>query len=313
MSSDTLLREVDEELRRDRIRNLWRQLGPWIIAGAVAVVLVVAGYEGWNWWQKTQSAKSSDEFYAATELADGTDLEAAKAALDKVIAEGSGGYPDLAKFREAGLLAQQGKVDEAVADYDGLASSMTNTHFRELALILAGTLLIDKGDVAAVQQRVGGSLTEGSPMRNAAREVMGLTQYKAGKLQDAMVSFQAIVDDPQATQDTRQRIQLYQIQLVGEGAHPIVSSSASAPDVSASASVDASASATVSSDASTGLDASTELDVKAPIDVSSASSAEASSAASSAEPSSVASSAPASSGEPSSAASSALEISSSSP
>ncbi len=56
MSNDTLIREVDEELRRDRMRKLWRQGGPWVIAAAVAVVLVVAGYEGWTWWQKTQAA-----------------------------------------------------------------------------------------------------------------------------------------------------------------------------------------------------------------------------------------------------------------
>jgi hypothetical protein len=270
MSNDTLLREVDEELRRDRIRKLWRQLGPWVIGGAVAVVLVVAGYEGWTWWQKSQSATSSDQFYAATTLADGTDLDAAKAALDDVIAKGTGGYPDLARFREAALLAQQGKTDEAVATYDGLATSLTNTHFRELALILAGTLLVDKGDVSAVQQRVGGSLTPDSPMRNAAREVMGLAQYKAGQLQEAMVTFQSIVDDPLSSRDLRSRVQIYMIQLVAEGAAPIVSSSEAPVDVSSSAEA---APANVSSEASTAVDASTELDVTPPPEASAASSA----------------------------------------
>jgi hypothetical protein len=249
-----------------------------VIGGAVAVVLVVAGYEGWTWWQKSQSATSSDQFFAATELADGTDLEAAKKALDDVIAQGTGGYPDLARFREAALLAQQGKTNEAVATYDGLATSMTNTHFRELALVLAGMLLIDRGDVEAVQQRVGGSLTPSSPMRNAAREVMGLTQYKAGRLQDAMASFQAVVDDPLASQDLRSRIQLYMIQLVAEGAQPIVASSEAAPDATSSAAADVSASAPA--EASTAVDASTELDVAPPVEASAASSApEASSSA----------------------------------
>lgn len=268
MANDTLLREVDDELRRDRIRKLWRQAGPFIIGGAVAVVLVVAGYEGWTWWQKSQSAASSDQFYAATALADGTDLEAAKKALDEVIAKTSGGYPDLARFREAALLAQQGKTDEAVATYDGLATSLNNTHFRELALILAGTLLIDSGDLAAVQQRVGGSLTPDSPMRNAAREVLGLAQYKAGQLQESMVTFQSIIDDPLSSRDLRSRVQIYMIQLVAEGAEPIVASSEPVADVSSSVEVPA-----TSSEASTAVDASTELDVTPPPDASAASSA----------------------------------------
>ncbi|HWA43332.1 MAG TPA: tetratricopeptide repeat protein [Hypericibacter adhaerens] len=232
MSSDTLIREVDEELRRDRMRKLWRQTGPWVIGAAVAVVLGVAGYEGWQWWAKTQAARSSEQFYAAAKLADGADLDAAKKALDAVIAQGSGGYPMLAQFREAALLAQNGKIDEAVAAYDALSSSINNTHLRELALVLAANLLIDKGDVQAVEQRVGGSLTPGSPMRNAAREALALTQYKAGKLDDAMKNFEAILEDPAASRDTQGRVQIYMLQLQAEGAKPI---EAPAPAASSSA------------------------------------------------------------------------------
>src|SRR6478735_1639240 len=111
MSNDTLLREVDEELRRDRMRKLWRQSAPFVFGAAAAVILLVAGYEGWRWYSSGNSSRSSDQFYAATQLADGTDLAAAQKALDDVIAQGSGAYPALAQFREASLLAQQGKID----------------------------------------------------------------------------------------------------------------------------------------------------------------------------------------------------------
>lgn len=252
MANDTLIREVDEELRRDRVRKLWRQTGPYVIGGAVLVVLVVAGYEGWNWWQKTQSAKSSDQFYAASVVADGKDAAAAKKALDDLIAQGSGAYPMLAQFREAALLAQNGKTDDAVAAYDALSTSIANTHLRELALVLAADLLIDKGDVAAVEQRVGGLMTPGSPMRDSAREAMALTQYKAGKLDDAMANFQAILDDPQSSRDMQGAVQIYLAQLQAEGAK-----------VKAPAPGDASASG-ASSAASAAVDASTELDVTPP-------------------------------------------------
>jgi hypothetical protein len=218
MSTDTLIREVDEELRRDRLRKAWRQLGPWVIGGAVAVVLAVAAYEGWTWWQKSQSARSSDQFYAATALAAGSDLAGAQKALDDVIAQGSGGYPMLAQFRKAALLAQQGKTDDAVKIYDTLSSSVDNTHLRALALLLAGYALVDKGDVAAVQQRVGGLISPGEQLRNSAREAVGLTQYKAGKLDDAMATFQAIVADPLADQTVQGRVQIYVQELTAEGA-----------------------------------------------------------------------------------------------
>jgi hypothetical protein len=277
MSSDTLIREVDEELRRDRVRKLWRQTAPFVIGGAVLIVLVVAGYEGWTWWQKSQSAKSSDQFYAAATVADGTDLAAAKTALDAVIAQGSGGYPMLAQFREAALLSQQGKTAEAVAAYDNLGNSLNNTHLRELALILAGNELIDGGDVNAVQQRVGGSINPSSPLRNAAREVLGLAQYKAGKLDDAMKSFTDVINDPLATSDTRSRVQIYTLQLLAEGAKPIAPpvdetttpSQPPSPEVS-TAPADVSSQASVASSAPAAPSESAEVSSQAPA-VSSAS------------------------------------------
>lgn len=253
MSNDTLLREVDEELRRDRMRKLWRQSAPFVFGAAAAVILLVAGYEGWRWWTGSNAARSSDQFYAATALADGTDLAGAQKALDDVIAQGSGAYPALAQFREASLLAQQGKIDEAVAAYDALSTNQSNTHLRELALVMGANLLVDKGDVAAVEQRVGGSIVPDSPMRNAAREVLGLAQYKAGQLDKAMTTFQSIIADPLASRDTQSRVQLFIQQLLAEGAAPVVTSSEAPADASSEAL--ASSEAPVSSEAAVSSEA----------------------------------------------------------
>lgn len=220
MSNENIIREIDEELRSDRMRKLWRNFGPYIIGAAVAIVVIVAVNEGWSWWQNSNSAKSSDQFYAALQLADGTDAAAAKAALDGVIAAGHGGYPELARFREAALLAQEGKTAEAVAAYDALSTGEANAHLRELALVLAANLLVDSGDVAQVEQRVGGLVGATSPMRNAAREAIGLVKYKAGDLTGARQSFEDAVNDPQAGQEARNRLNVYLAQLVAEGAAP---------------------------------------------------------------------------------------------
>ena len=163
MSNETIFREVDEELRGDRMRALWRRFGPYIIGAAVAVVLVVAINEGWRWWQNSNAARSSDQFYAALELAEARrHRRRRRRRSTRSIASGVGGYPLLARFRQASLLARDGKDAEAVAAYDALATAETNPRLRELALVLAANLLVDSGDVAAVQQRVGGLVAPGN-------------------------------------------------------------------------------------------------------------------------------------------------------
>lgn len=218
MSNETIFREVDEELRGDRMRRIWKRIGPYVIGAAVAVVLVVAANEGWSWWQGSNAARSSDQFYAALELAEAGDVASAQTALNDVVTEGSGGYPTLARFRQAALLAAEGKRAEAIAAYDALATSETNPRLRELALVLAAYLVVDDKDVAAVLQRVGGLVQPGAPLRNAARETIGLAQYASGDLDAAYATFAEILADPLVGQEMRGRVQVYAAQLVALGA-----------------------------------------------------------------------------------------------
>lgn len=230
MSNENIIREIDEELRSDRARKLWRQVGPFVIGGAVAIVLIVAVKEGWDWYQNSSSAQSSDQFYAALDLADGSDIDGAQKALEAVIAAGHGGYPMLARFREASLLANNGKTAEAIAAYDAISTAEKNTHLREIALVLAANLLVDNGDVAAVEQRVAGIVNSASTMRNAAREAVGLVKYKAGDLAGARQSFEDVVNDPLASQETRGRLNIFLGQLTAEGVAAAPTADAAAAD-----------------------------------------------------------------------------------
>ena len=40
MAEDNIFREVDEELRSDRMRALWRRIAPFVIGAAVAIAMV---------------------------------------------------------------------------------------------------------------------------------------------------------------------------------------------------------------------------------------------------------------------------------
>ena len=218
MSQDNIFREVDEELRSDRMRAMWRRFAPYVIGAAVGVVLIVAVNEGWNWYHANNAAQSSQELYAAFELIDGGDLAAAQTELDQLIADGSGSYPVLAQFRKAGVLAREGNIAEAVAAYDALANSQSDARLRELALVLGGTLMVDAGTLADVESRVGSIAVEGSPLRNAAREALGLAQYKAGDFAAAQASFEAVVNDPLTQSTVRNRMGYYLAQLLSQGA-----------------------------------------------------------------------------------------------
>ncbi|MGK2226621.1 MAG: hypothetical protein ACI9GK_000424 [Devosia sp.] len=230
MAEDNIFREVDEELRSDRMRALWRRFAPYVIGAAIGVVAIVAVNEGWTWYHSNNAAQASDELYTAFEFVDGGDLEAARIQLDTLIADGSGGYPTLAEFRKAGVLAKEGKIDEALNTYDALANAQSNPRLRELALVLGGTLMVDNGTLADVESRAGSVANDASPLRNAARETLGLAQYKAGDFAAAQASFEAVLNDEMTQTSTRNRMGYYLAQLLAEGAIAPTSTADAAAD-----------------------------------------------------------------------------------
>jgi len=217
MSNENIFREIDEELRTDRMRALWRRFAPFVIGGAVAIVALVAVNEGWSWYTNSQSAAASEELYSAFDAAEAGNLDEAQAQLDALASDGSGGYPVLAEFRKAALLAEEGDTAGAVAAYDGLANTQSNPRLRELALLLAANILVDSGTLADVEARIGTLATPDSPMRRVAGELLGLAQYKAGEYAAAQASFETVLNDPLAQTGIRNRMAYYLAQLLAEG------------------------------------------------------------------------------------------------
>ncbi|WP_127145810.1 tetratricopeptide repeat protein [Pelagibacterium montanilacus] len=217
MSDDSFLREVEEELRSEKLKAFWRRYAPFIIGGAVLIVLLVAANEGWKWWQTTTANSASESYYAALDLAEDGDLDGAQVAFQQIAAEGPDGYGTLARFQIAGLLAEQGDAEAALAAYDELASTLDNPRLREVALVSAAYIAVDNADVAAVEMRVGGLTGEESTLRNQAREAIGLAHYRAEDYEAARTQFEAIAGDANASQDVQMRAYLYLEQLAALG------------------------------------------------------------------------------------------------
>lgn len=217
MANENIFREVDEQLRSERMRRLWTQFGPFVIGAAVLVVLAVAVNEGWSWYQNSRAAEASDRLYAALETAEGGDIATAREALAAIEAEGINGYPTLARFRQAALLAESGDTEGAVAAYDALASTESNIQLRELAFVMGANLLVDTGTLADVEARIGTIAAGEGGMVNAARELLGLARYKAGEYAAAQAAFEDILSDPRTANAQMSRVSFYLAQMLAEG------------------------------------------------------------------------------------------------
>ena len=218
MSDDSFIREVDEELRQDRARDLWRRYGIWAIAGAVAIVAGTAGIRGYQYWVESRANASGDAFLQAMTLAnDGKPDEALKA-LAGLEKDGYGAYPVLARMRAATVRAEKGEFDAAVKGFDAVAADTAIADaIRDMARLRAAFLLVDHGGREDVAARIEPLTSDANPLRHSAREALALAGWKAGNASDALKLFEQVSADESAPRNNRRRAEIMAELIRGSG------------------------------------------------------------------------------------------------
>ncbi|MCG8511831.1 MAG: tetratricopeptide repeat protein [Rhodospirillales bacterium] len=205
-AQDSLLREIDEELRQEQYSKLWKRYGKYIIAVAVILVGGVAGYQGWKAWDINSRMEQSDRFEDALTLKRGGDLEAARNAFSELAGDAGAGYATLARFQEAAILEQTGDRQGAIGAYRELSSEGSiSQYYRDLATVLGAFLEVDEADPAELTARLAPLAMAGQPWRFSAQEITGLLAQKAGDTAKAREIFEALSSDPSAPSGVRGR------------------------------------------------------------------------------------------------------------
>ncbi|MGX1097806.1 tetratricopeptide repeat protein [Amorphus sp. MBR-141] len=226
-----IFQEVEEDLRRERMRSLWDRFGIYVVVVAVLIVAVTAGYRGYIYFQTKAEQAAGDQFLTALDTAAAGDSAAAAEALTEFAQSAPGDYPILARFRAASELALSGDTEAAVSRFDALAADGgLSQRQRDLARVRAGYVLLDTGDKAGIEDRLTGVATEVGAWRNSAREILGIAAYQDGDYAAAEKWFGEIDMDPAAPQDLKARVQLFMGLINGSRAAPAASEAASADD-----------------------------------------------------------------------------------
>ncbi len=202
-----IIREVDEELRREDWEKVWDKYGRFIIGAAVAIVLTTAGVVGWREFDRSQRMQAGDSFGSVLAQVENTE-DAARAAqlMAEYRADAPGSYETLARLREAKLRADAGAAEAAIALYDGLAAdSGVEPLFRDLALLYSIRMQVDGGDASALRARLAPLLAEDNPWRYTAREIEAAILLTAGDEAGARETYTRLADDLQAPEGLRAR------------------------------------------------------------------------------------------------------------
>jgi hypothetical protein len=203
---DNLLREIDEDLRQERYAKLWKTYGRYIVGAAVALVVAVAGHQGWTAYDIGVRSAEGRQFADAQRLAAEDRAEDALNAFGALAADGTAGYALLSRFQEAALLAGKDDRIAAVAAYQAIAADTgIAAMYRDLAVVLSALQETDGSDLQGAIDRLAPVTADDNPWRHSAREVTAVLAMRKGDQAKARSLFDALATDPAAPQGIRSR------------------------------------------------------------------------------------------------------------
>jgi hypothetical protein len=207
--NDSLAREIDQELRREKFEKLWEQYGTYILVGAGTIVAAVAGYQFYDQRQKSIAAESGARYEEAVTLVEQSKTADAEKLVAEIISGGHAGYASLAQLQLAGIHLKANRPKDALAVFEALATSPSaDADIKAFALLQAAALRIGEADFTELQNRLK-PLAEGkTPWRFQASELLGTAAFKAGKSSEALLVLTPLLTDPETPRSTSDRVQL---------------------------------------------------------------------------------------------------------
>ena len=206
MKADEFVREVNEEMQRDRLFSLWRRYGALVVALALAAVVGTAAWVGWQAWQERRLEADAARFAAAENVLAAGKAKEASARFAAIAGDG-GPQAALARLREADALQAAGDPAGALRSLHDLASSADAPPLlKGLGSVLAAQHELETATPAALRAELEPQAAVGAPWRFLARELLALVDLRTGDVEAARRRLTELGKEAGLPADQQQRI-----------------------------------------------------------------------------------------------------------
>jgi len=149
--------DLEEQEQLEALKHFWKQYGNLINGVLIAILLAVAGWNLYQYWQRSQAAQAAALYDEVERVASSGDT----VRLDRVLGDMKDKFGSTRYAQQAGLLAAKvyfdaGKPDAAKAALAWVADKSSDEGYQAIArLRLAGILLDAKAYDEALKQLSG--------------------------------------------------------------------------------------------------------------------------------------------------------------
>ncbi|KVM05024.1 hypothetical protein WL05_20315 [Burkholderia ubonensis] len=182
----------------------WGNLTTWIV---LAALVVAAGFNGWNFWQRRQAAQASGLYEQVQKAAASNDKATmARAAADMEDKYGGTPYAQMTALAAAKVLYAAGDAAGAKTQLQWAVDHAKDDEYRQIAKLRLASLLLDEKAYDA-----GLALLSGTPIdafKGLVADRRGDLLAAQGKADDARAAYKLALDNlPKEDMSARQLVQ----------------------------------------------------------------------------------------------------------
>ena len=204
--AESFVREVDENLRRDQLRDMAKSYGKWIVAAIILFLVAVGGYLLWKDRQAEKAMEQSEAMSAAIDKASAGDDKGASAALTPLAESSSDVVRASSQLARAALALRQNDRKTATDIYRQVAADEGLPQaYRDLAIVRGTMTEFDQIKPDEVIARLSPLAQTGKPFFGTAGEMVALAMLSKGDRNGAGQMFAKIAADRQVPDSIRAR------------------------------------------------------------------------------------------------------------
>jgi predicted negative regulator of RcsB-dependent stress response len=199
--------DLEEQEQLSALQAWWRQWGALVVTAIALALTVVAGYQGWNWYQRDQATKASALYAAAIkQVREGQAEQARATAASLSERHASSGYAPLAQLLSARLSFEAGDAAAARQSLQWVVEHARDEQMKSVARYRIAGLLLDEKQYDEALKLL--EVKAGDPMANLYADLRGDVYVAKGQPAEARVAYQTALEKTEARSPLRNLIQI---------------------------------------------------------------------------------------------------------
>ena len=202
-----VFQEVDEELREEKYKSIWRKYKYYVIGGVILFVLGIAANAFWKDYSLKEINDRSERFFTAIEIAQEDKVNAITLLEEFASKEEKNAKYNvlIARFSEAAIRRSEKDFNGALVIYENLANNNISDFYADYAKLSSAEMLITLNNKKEARLILDNLINNSSDLKYIAMEYLGYIEIDEGNFSKARTIFINIAEEASSSVNMKNR------------------------------------------------------------------------------------------------------------